>query len=116
MISERVVELSRLMDKGQREQYCVPDSQIRDWQAIKPWIDSVAAWTEETNALLAIVSFLTRIGLAFMLITDAGNMDSVVYSSGRQFALTGQVRECYQRLVVQLANLRRIMEQAEVYF
>jgi hypothetical protein len=113
-ISKRVSELSWLMDKGQRIQTCVPDPQITNWQLVKPWIDSVQAWKEETNTFLAARS--PRASSAFMLITDAGNMDSVVHFSGRQFALTGEVREFYQRLVIQLANLRRIMEQPDAYF
>jgi hypothetical protein len=113
-ITERVVALSAFMDKGMRIKSCVPDPQITNWQLVKPWMDSVQKWTDETNAFLAGHS--SRASSAFMLTTDAGHMDTVVYSAGRQFALFGDVRECYQRFAVQLANLRRIIEQPEAYF
>jgi hypothetical protein len=113
-VSNIVLELSRLMDKGRRLQSSVPDPGIMNPQVVKPWKDSVDAWTEETNTFL--VSHSSRASSAFMLVTDAGNMDSVVTSGGRQFALTGEFREFYQQFVVRLANLRRILEQAEAYF
>ena len=113
-VRERVLELSRLMDKGQRIKSGVPDPAITNPQLVTPWKDSVEAWSEETNTFLAGHS--SRASSSFMLVTDAVNMDSVVYSSGRQFALTGDFREFYQQFVVRLANLRRIVEQADAYF
>ena len=61
-------------------------------------------------------SHSSRASSAFMLVTDAGNMDSVVSSGGRHFALSGEFREFYQRFAVRLANVRRILEQADAYF
>jgi hypothetical protein len=109
-----VLELSRLMDKGRWIQSSVPDPSIMNPQLVEPWRKSAQAWIEETNAFLA--SHSSRASSAFMLVTDAGNMDSVVKSGGRQFALTGEFREFYQRFAAGLANLRRILEQADAYF
>lgn len=113
-VSNIVVELSRLMDKGRWIQSSVPDPTIMNPQLVEPWRKSAQAWTEETNAFLA--SHSSRASSAFMLVTDAGNMDSVVTSGGRQFSLTGEFREFYQQFAARLANLRRILEQADAYF
>ena len=53
-VSSIIVELSSLMDKGQRLQSSVPDPMIMNPQLIEPWRKSVQAWTEET------IGFLTR--------------------------------------------------------
>jgi hypothetical protein len=109
-----VTELSNLLDKGLRMQGCVPDPQIMNQQTCEPWLVSVREWTEQTNKALAKHS--PRAAAAFMLVTDAEAMDSSVHAGGRIFFVTGHVREVYQRFVVQMANLRRIVEQPEAYF
>jgi hypothetical protein len=114
LTNERVLVLSKLMDKGLRIKSTVPDpSGTSDFQIIQRWMDTVQAWADETNSFLA--SHSSRASAAFLLVTDAGNMDSVVYASGRQFILIAETRAWYQRLIVQLENLRRIMERPEAY-
>jgi hypothetical protein len=114
-INERLVDVSKMMNKGQRIQSIVPDPYgTSDPPILKRWTESVEAWVKETNSSLA--QYSSRAATAFLLITDAGSRDSVVYASGRQFILTGETRECYQKLVAHLENLKRIMEIPEAYF
>jgi hypothetical protein len=110
-----VLELSRMMDKGQRIQSIVPDPLITtDYQILKKWMDSAEAWATDANTFLT--SHSEHAARAFSLITNSGEVDSVVLASGRHFALTGELRERYQRLIVHLENLRRIAETSEAYF
>lgn len=113
-LGARVSDLSKLMDKGQRIQSSVLDPSLSNMQILQPWIDSAEAWNTETNDYLGHYS--PRASSAFMLVADAGNMDNVVFGSGRYFSLHGTIREVYQRLAVRLSNLRRIIEQADIYF
>jgi hypothetical protein len=113
-LTQIVTELSSLLDKGLRMQGCVPDPQIMNQQTCEPWLVSVREWTEQTNKVLSKHS--PRAAAAFMLVTDAEAMDSCVHAGGRMFFVIGHVREVYQRFVVQMANLRRIVEQPEAYF
>jgi hypothetical protein len=114
-INERVLELSRMADKGGRIRSIVPDPSLTsDYQILARWMNAANEWIKDTDAFLLPLS--AHASAAFLLIADAGTMDSVVYSGGRQFALHGEIRECYQRLVVHLENLRRITEIPEAYF
>jgi len=110
-----VEAVSKLMDKGMRIKSAVPDPQLTtDYRVIRKWMDDALAWTDETNSVLARNS--PRASSAFLLITDADSMERIIFVAGRTIVLTGDVRECYQRLVVQLQNLRRIMEIPAAYF
>jgi hypothetical protein len=113
-INEKVSALSIFMDKGLRIQEIVPDPQVTsDFSIIQRWMADVRAWTDETNTLLRTLS--PQASAAFMLITAAEKMSTFVVSSGRGFYLMGDVRECYQKMVVQLENLRRIIERPDAY-
>lgn len=115
MLNERVVPLSRLMDRGRRIQSIVPDPSITsEPRIIQNWVDSVGQWTEETNGILVANS--AAASAAFLLTAHAEQMDTAVYSGGRQFFLTGAVKQPYQQLVVKLENLRRIIGRPEAYF
>jgi hypothetical protein len=114
MLNERVLMLSKLMDRGLRIQSIVPDPQITNQQSIDPWFEIVRQWIDEANEFL--LNHSANASAAFLLVTDAAQMDSAVYSSGRHFYVTGLVREHYQKLVVHLENLRRIMGKPEAYF
>ena len=109
-----VAEISALMEKGLRLRSTVPLPDSNWHLFVQPWIDSVNHWCEETNGFLATHS--ARASQAFLLVTDSGSVDNVVQSGGRQFVLLGLLRERYQPFVVQLSNLRRIIERPEAYF
>ena len=114
-INERVVELSRFVDRGLRLQSVVPDEAITtDQRIMAKWLAGLEMWTEEANAYLLLHS--PRASAAFLLTSNAGDVNYFVVSLGRQFALNGRMRESYQRLVVQLENLKRIIERPEAYF
>lgn len=115
LINARVLELSRMADKGGRIRSIVPDPSITsDYQILARWMNTANEWIKETDAFLSRYS--AHASAAFLLIADAGTVDNVVYSGGRQFVLLGEIRECYQRLVVHLENLRRITEIPDAYF
>jgi hypothetical protein len=114
-IARQVLALSRLMDHGQSLQSTVPEPQITsDYQIIQRWMDSVTKWTEGTNGFL--VSQSSVASAAFLLVTDASAADNLVHRAGRSFLVGGELGRFYQRLVMQLANLRRIIERPEAYF
>ncbi len=115
-----LADLSNFMEKGQKVQQAIPRP-ISDpttdatWKNITDWMDSVRTWNEETSTFL--VHHSPRAYAAFSLVVGAKHADSVVYmQSGDSFPITGQFRECYQKLLVQLDNLRQIMGKPEAYF
>ena len=116
LLNERVLALSRCMDNGQRLLSSIPNPQYaKDFAKVQEWIDAARTWAEETNAFIALHSM--GASAAFSLITDSEKVAPLVYGpSGASFGLYGHTRECYQRLVVQLENLRRIIERPEAYF
>jgi hypothetical protein len=111
-----VASLSKLMDKGQALQGSVPDPSRADWPILESWIKSVDAWSGEMNAFLFLGARSARASASFTLILDSSASDRVVNKPGESFNLHGPTRECYQRLLVQLSNLRGIMEKPDVYF
>jgi hypothetical protein len=77
----------------------------------------VDAWSGETNAFLFLSAQSARASASFMLIVASSTSDRMVNkSTGETVYLHGPTRECYQRLLVQLNNLRGIMEKPDVYF
>jgi len=113
-LSERILELSKLKSKGQRIQTTVLDPMICNPQILKPWIDAARAWSAETDAVLT--NYSKRASSAFLLVTDAGRIDTVVTAHGRHFKVTGEIGDAYQQLVLQLENVGRIIENPAAYF
>ena len=46
MLNDRVLTISRWMDKGRRIQSTVPDPQISNMQIVNPWLAIVKDWTQ----------------------------------------------------------------------
>jgi hypothetical protein len=113
-LTERVAELSKLHSKGHRIQTTVLDPMINNPQILQPWIDSAEAWGKETDAILR--KYSQRASRTFLLVTDAGQIDTVVTAHGRHFMVSGAIGGVYQRLVLQLENLNRIIENPALYF
>lgn len=110
--------LAGFMERGQELQENVPVPWKASDRDRSEWITSVKKWTADTSDFLIIhTSRSGEAGVVFHLVTNAGLVDSVVQdSSGQSFTLTADVREVYQRLLVQLSNLRGIKEKPDVYF
>jgi len=81
---------------------------------IADWILKAKDWSEDTNAYLARYS--GRASASFSLVVTSTAADSVVHTPTSSFPVTGRLREHYQKLLVQLDNLRRIMEKPDAYF
>lgn len=114
-LDDVVRTLSDFIFKGQCLQQNVPDPNHTDWAVQEPWLKSVAAWSIETSQFLSARS--QRASAAFLLVTDSSSTDRVVIKlEGSSICLFGVIRERYQMLLVQLNNLRSIMEKPEVYF
>lgn len=109
-----IAELGPLMDKGLRLRSTVPDPSIMNPQIYQPWLVSVAKWVEETKAFLATHS--EAAAETFALVTDSKSVDTTIHAGGRIFFVIDPVKDPYQRLVVHLANLRRIIDKPEAYF
>lgn len=110
-----IAALSEIMNKGKELQLSVPDPATTDWPVHDSWMKSVKAWSSDTNTFLATHS--SRASSAFLLLLDTASVTSmVIRPNDSSFQLHGYLREYYQRLVVQLSNLRQIMEKPEVYF
>jgi hypothetical protein len=113
-IDAQALALSVLWDKGRRIQSVVPDPLlITDTRIITDWIAEVEAWTQETQSFLAVSP---RASASFLSVTDAGKVNLNIPVPGRIISLTGPPQAPYQRLVVQLENLRRIIDRPDAYF
>jgi hypothetical protein len=117
----QVVALEVILKTGQAIQHAIPEpthDATRDTVAsgeIENWITSVDVWSKETQAFLEKIS--TRAAASFCLIINAESAGQIIHSnSGYSFPITGRQRQAYQRLTIQLGNLRSMMEKPEVYF
>lgn len=103
------------MDAGLKLQGTVPDHQESTFIIEDAWMIAVADWSFDTGKYLGALS--QRAWSAFTLIANSNAGDSTISSlSGHYFTITGPLRECYQRLLVQLQNLKDIIERADTYF
>ena len=112
-----VTSLTEFMEKGRNLQLGTPDPSMSSPDEVSTWIDSVKLWAKDTNDFITRHSL--RATVSFALIEGTGVMANpqVVYTeSGYSFPIEGPQRESYQRLVVQLNNLRSIIEKPEAYF
>jgi hypothetical protein len=115
-ITRIVATLFEFMKSGRKLQASVSDPSFDPPNEIDQWIDSVKRWTVDTNAFLAQHS--PPAAVAFLLVVNAHRIDSTIFSPNGQFCFTvvGHQRECYQQLLAQLDNLRKIIEKPEAYF
>jgi hypothetical protein len=103
------------VDEGLGLQRSVPDTAKEESDVLKLWIVNAKAWSNKTNEFLAACS--QRASAAFLLVHDSSSADSIVFTpEGEFFYVASPVREHYQRLLMQLNNLRQIIEKPEVYF
>jgi hypothetical protein len=102
------------ISKGQHLRQSIP-VHSHDENALWDWQNTVNAWSIETNETLA--KFSIQAAAFFQLIVASSEVSPLVYgASGISFQLSGHSREAYQRLSIQLSNLRSIMEKPEAYF
>lgn len=117
-IARIVMNLSEFMDKGQQIQANVPEQFPLDANEYDKFVVfklAVEHWSNDTSQFLAHHS--PRASAAFLLVVDSTSPDSLVYRrNGNTFALHGPLRECYQRLLAQLSNLKNIIEKPDAYF
>ena len=122
---ERIVAtLCGFMDKGQKIQREVPQPKpslhptyIEVTGEIKEWENTVGIWNGEVHEFLQKCS--ARAAASFVLIAGTNqpaNPQIVYMEPGGSFPIEGSQRESYQKLVVQLSNLRSIIEKPEAYF
>jgi len=115
MLNERVSSLFEFTGRGQQLQRDVPSTfATNEEDEIADWILKAKDWSEDTNAYLARYS--GRASASFSLVVTSTAADSVVHTPTSSFPVTGRLREHYQKLLVQLDNLRRIMEKPDAYF
>ena len=118
-LRKRVSSLEPIMLQGQTIQRGVPEQSrvpgdLKNLMVIEEWRNSVEAWSQGTSKLLA--QYSTRAASAFSLMVKTGVPAQIVYrEGGYSFSIHGSLRESYQRLVIQLDNLRSIMEKPEAY-
>ena len=115
-IDQKVLGLSALWDKGQRIRAIVPSSvTITEREKVPQWIAEVESWIKETESFLDGSS--SRALKSFMCVTDAAKINPWVNDSpAAGFFVRGEAQAVYQRMIVQLGNLRRIIERPEAYF
>jgi len=116
LLGQRAMEISRLTTKGLRLKAEVPDpaQHQQDYRPVLAWEDAVRSWAQETNSFLARHS--ASASAIFLTIMDSASVESAITYSGVPFRLTSDLREIYQRLVVQLSNLAQIARTPEAYF
>jgi hypothetical protein len=113
-LNAKSLELSKMMDTGQRLMSIVPDPAFASPQAFMFWVQTAADWTDQVSKIMSPHS--SRAVADFMLATNSQHIDAMVSAHGRNFALSGEIWETYWRLVTRLENLRRIVERPETYF
>jgi hypothetical protein len=108
VVNVRVARLFQQMSKGQELQKSAPHSLNTDSRMVAGrWVQSAREWSRETESLLA--SYSAQATAAFVLDTS-GEMPPW-YAS-----IESSAQNQYSTLVVQLDNLRGIMEKPDVYF
>ena len=110
------VVLSHALGHGDQLRQNAPDAQM---QADHPWswLKEVDLWSEKTANLIS--EYSTDAASAFTLIKQSNlfiNSVELPNSVGRVFRVESDIRESYQRLVMQLSNLAEIMQKMEIYF
>src|ERR1039458_3404991 len=114
-IHERALGLSALWDKGQRIRSIVPNAVFNtEREKGTQWIAEGESWVKETESFLDRSS--SRALESFMCVTDAFKVSVWINDSRAGFFVRGEVQPVYQRMVVQLENLHRIIERPEAYF
>lgn len=110
-----VTTIAPYIERGQEIRQNVPSPEMAERESGVAWMQSVDAWSEETNNFLLTHS--RRASLAFQLIAGANLHGGIVYRpNGYSFPVFGQIREHYERLLDLMNNLRGIMEKPDVYF
>lgn len=108
------------MEEAHRILADIPDSPYD----VRPWIQKVKVWTDETKAVLETYS--ARAGSVFMLPVDSVSTDSLNALGKSFFTMPSAksthpedpaifLRESYQQLISRMENLRKIMESPETY-
>jgi hypothetical protein len=113
-LNAKSLELSKMMDIGQRLVSTVPNPSFASPQEFMLWVHSVAGWTDKVSKIMSLDS--PHAVTDFMLAADSQSIDAMVSAHGRSFALSGEIWESYWRVVTRLENLRRIVERPEAYF
>ncbi len=109
-----VLQLSPLLDEGNRIRLTIPDPLATTPFFISRWIDIASSWTEKTKTVIA--SYSSSASAAFMLISDSQWVDDAVSYHGHNFFLSGPTLEAYKAITLHLENLQRMMDRPEMYF
>jgi hypothetical protein len=101
----RLTNIVKMMQEGQELQRTAPLHWQNDVVSLE-WVERVARWKDATVALLA--SYSSQAIGAFQ--NDPRNLSPDNYSN-----IQHRARDCFANLMQSLSNLRRIMENMEVY-
>ena len=113
LLNEKALTLSLLLDRGRRLQKTVLDEVITsDYQSVNKWVQDVNEWIKQTCLILTDQPKALE---SFMQIEGYERVNTYVDFSGRGFWVTRCSQLPYQKLVVYLENLRRIIEIPEAY-
>jgi len=103
------------LEKGQKLLLGIPDQALEPHETVERWMQEVESWTSETRNFLDEHS--PNASFAFMSTVRSGTVERAARrSDGTTFRVTGSLGDAYQHLQTKLDNLRRIIEEPDVYF